>query len=362
MSGPSTPTVPASPETPLRVGIGAIVAYAVLACGLAWLVALPLWLGNGLAEPFATPLISAMMFTPALAVLLVMLILRPIPRGGRLRFLGMWPLRPAKRVVWMMVLGWLAPPVIVFATVLVAGAFGWISLDLAHLSGFTEVLEASLLAGVPAPPAIVVIVSQLVMIPIAAATINAVLAFGEELGWRGFLVPALRRYGTWPALLISGAIWGLWHAPVILLGYNFGRTDVTGVLLMVGGCVAWGVLLGWLRLRSASLWPAVFAHGALNASAGMFVWFYLAGTRTDPALSSALGIAGWIVVAVIVVVLLLTGQFRRQPELAGPRAAQMPQGASGTHDMAGSLGTPGVVAEEPGGAGSPGNGSPGNAE
>lgn len=131
---------------------------------------------------------------------------------------------------------------------------------------------------------------------------------------------------------------------------------------MVGGCVAWGVLLGWLRLRSASLWPAVFAHGALNASAGMFVWFYLAGTRTDPALSSALGIAGWIVVAVIVVVLLLTGQFRRQPELAGPRAAQMPQGASGTHDMAGSLGTPGVVAEEPGGAGSPGNGSPGNAE
>src|SRR5690606_15530517 len=123
------------------------------------------------------------------------------------------------------------------------------------------------------PPAGVLIAAQLVAIPFAAATINALAAFGEEIGWRGFLVPALRRYGTWPALLISGAIWGLWHAPVILLGYNFGRPDITGVLLMTGGCLAWGVLLGWLRLRSASLWPAVFAHGAMNATAGLPMLF-----------------------------------------------------------------------------------------
>jgi len=298
----------------------AVALYVVLACGLAWLVALPLWLGDGLREPIAPLLLPVMMYTPAVATMLVVLILRRPPRGERLRFLGMWPLRPAKRVVWMCVLGLLAPVVLVFVAVLVAGAFGWIRLDLLGLSGFEEVLRARAPEGTPLPPAGVLVGAQLLSIPIAAATVNALAAFGEELGWRGFLVPALRPLGTAPALVLSGLVWGLWHAPIILLGYNFDRPDIVGVLLMTGGCVAWGVLFGWLRLRSGSVWPAVFAHGALNASAGMFVWFYAAGTTTDLALSGALGVAGWIVCAAVIVVLALTGQFRRQPGLLSPAA------------------------------------------
>lgn len=300
-----------------RIRPFATISFTVLALGLAWLVALPLWMDGGLANPLAGILIPIMMFTPAIAVLIVMFVLRPVPKGERLRFLGMWPLRPAKRVVWMMVLGLLAPIVLVVASVAVAALCGWVQLDLVHFSGFSDQLAASLPEGVPAPPAIVVILAQLVTIPFAAATINAVLAFGEELGWRGFLVPALRPMGTWPALLISGAIWGLWHSPVILLGYNFGRFDITGVLFMTGGCITWGVLLGWLRLRSASVWPAVFAHGAMNASGGLIALVYLAGTTYDPALAGILGVSGWIVCAIVAAVLALTGQFRRQPELAG---------------------------------------------
>jgi len=308
----------------IRIRPLATIAFVVLAFAIAWLIALPLWLGNGLAEPYAAVLLPVLMYAPAAALLIVLLVFKPVPRGQRLRFLGMWPLRPAKRVVWLMVLGLLVPPLLVFVSVMLAGAFGWISLDLVRFSGFTEVLTSALPAGMPVPPAVVVIISQAVAIPLAAATINALAAFGEEVGWRGFLVPALQRYGTWPALLISGAIWGLWHAPIILLGYNFGRTDITGVLLMVGGCIAWGVLLGWLRVRSASMWPAVFAHGALNASAGMFAWFYLAGTTTDLALSGPLGVAGWITCAIVIVILLLTGQFRRRPALADPRVPKQP--------------------------------------
>jgi len=300
-----------------RIRPAATIAFVLLACGLAWIVALPMWFDRGLANPLSTALISVMMFTPALAVVIVMLLMRPVPKGEQLRFLGIWPLRPAKRVVWMMVLGLFAPMLLAALSVVVAALCGWVTLDLVHFSGFAEQLEASLPAGVPAPPVLIVILSQLALIPFAAATINAALAFGEELGWRGFLVPALRQYGTWPTLLISGVIWGLWHAPVILLGYNFGRTDLTGVLLMTAGCVAWGVLLGWLRLRSASLWPAVFAHGAMNAGGGMIVWFHAGGTSIDPALAGILGAAGWITCAIVVVVLVLTGQFRRQPELDG---------------------------------------------
>lgn len=294
-----------------------IIAFVVLAMGLAWLLALPLWLDGGLVNPLAGILIALIMFTPALAVLIVMLVLRPVPKGERLRFLGIWPLRPAKRVVWMMVLGLFGPIVVVAVSVAVAALCGWVTLDFVHFSGYAEQLEASLPAGTAMPPVVVVIVSQLVMIPLAAATINAFLAFGEELGWRGFLLPALRPLGTWPSLFISGAIWGVWHSPVILLGYNFGLTDITGVLLMTAGCIAWGVLLGWLRLRSASLWPAVFAHGAMNATGGLITLLFATGTTFDMALAGPLGVAGWIACAIVTLVLVLTGQFRRQPELDG---------------------------------------------
>ena len=86
---------------------------------------------------------------------------------------------------------------------------------------------------------------------------------------------------------------------------------------MIGGCIAWGILLGWLRLRSASIWPAVFAHGAMNASVGMIALFPVAGTTFDMAVAGPLGVAGWIACTLVIVVLALTGQFRDQPELAG---------------------------------------------
>src|SRR5690606_19462877 len=134
-----------------------------------------------LTNPLSGVLISIIMFTPAVAVLIVMFGMRAVPKGERLRFLGMWPLRPAKRVVWMMVLGLFGPTFVIAASVVVASLCGWVRLDLVGLSGFTQVLEATTPAGVPVPPAWIVVVSQLVMIPIAAATINALLAFGEEV-------------------------------------------------------------------------------------------------------------------------------------------------------------------------------------
>ncbi|CAD5138527.1 CPBP family intramembrane metalloprotease domain-containing protein [Microbacterium sp. Nx66] len=306
--------------TPTRVPWRAVLIFTLTACGLAALVCLPLWLGDGLAEPFAGAILPVMMFTPAAAVLVVMLTTGVPEKGVRARFLGMWPLRPAKRVVGLLVAAWLVPPVLVALGILLAAVLGWVRLDLTF-SAFADQLAQALPPGTPVPPVGVVVFAQLAAIPVGAL-VNSVLAFGEELGWRGWLLPALRPLGTWPALLLTGAIWGLWHSPVILLGYNFGRTDVTGVMFMIGGCVAWGVLFGWLRLRSGSLWPAVVAHGSLNAAAGMIM--IVAAVQPDLALAGPLGVAGWIVAAVVALVLALTGQFRRQPELAAPRTPPAP--------------------------------------
>ncbi|WP_337006414.1 CPBP family intramembrane glutamic endopeptidase [Microbacterium sp. LB12] len=296
-----------------RVPWPAVIVFVLVACALAWVVILPLWLGDGLAEPISAVLLPVMMFTPAVAVLVVTFLMRVPARGQRARFLGLWPLRPAKRVVWLMVAAWLVPPLLVGLSILVAVALGFAQLDLTF-AGFAAELAKALPAGTPLPPVEVVVLAQLAALPVGAL-FNSIFAFGEEIGWRGWLVPALRPLGTWPALLLSGVIWGIWHSPVILLGYNFGRTDITGVLFMIGGCVAWGILLGWVRLRSASVWPAVIAHGSLNAAGGLVVLF--AAAQPDLALAGPLGVAAWIVLAVVALVLQLTGQFRRQPELAG---------------------------------------------
>ncbi|GGH38305.1 CPBP family intramembrane glutamic endopeptidase [Microbacterium album] len=292
----------------------AVAVFLVVAFALAWALALPLWLGGGLASPWVTLVASAMMFTPAVATLVVCLVLRTPERGRRLRSLGIWPLRPAGRTIRFAVAAILAPPLIVAAAVFASAALGIIRLDLVGLSGFAQVIGPSLAASGVDPASVPlwpIVVGQLIAMPLAAVIPNGILAFGEEVGWRGWLLPALRPLGAWPALLLSGAIWGLWHAPLVLLGYNFGRPDVLGVLLMVGACTAWGVLFGWTRLRTGSVWPAVFGHGALNASAALVAVFVAAGERIDMAVVGGLGLVAWAVIAVVIAVLAATGQFRR---------------------------------------------------
>jgi len=299
---------------PSRVPWPAVALFIVLACGLAWLVALPLWLdGSGLANPFAGLLLPLIMFTPGIAALFVVfMVQRPRPRPVA-EYLGLWPLRPAGRTIGMTVAGIFGSALVVIVGVFLAATLGLVQLDLVTFSGFAQVLQATSPIESPIPVGVIVLL-QLLMIPFAAL-LNGVLALGEEIGWRGWLLPTLRPLGTWPALLISGAVWGFWHSPLILLGYNFGQPNLLGVGLMIGGCVFYGVLLGWLRLRTGSIWPAVFAHGAFNAAAGFLLLVVAANTSADPVATGPLGWVTWIVMALVIVVLVLTGQFRPQPRL-----------------------------------------------
>ena len=90
---------------------------------------------------------------------------------------------------------------------------------------------------------------------------------GEELGWRGFLMPALReRYGFVVGCLITGAIWAVWHYPLL---YAFGlfsgphaHTRIPFFTVMVLGL---SFVFGWLRLKTDSLWPCVLMHASHNA-------------------------------------------------------------------------------------------------
>ncbi|MEU8194778.1 CPBP family intramembrane glutamic endopeptidase [Microbispora amethystogenes] len=118
---------------------------------------------------------------------------------------------------------------------------------------------------------------------------------------------------VWPALVLSGVIWGLWHAPLTLKGYNYPALGAWAAVLFVGFCVIFGALLGWMRLRSRSVWPAVIAHASLNAVAGLALLLGDAAAPPNPALAGITGIVGWVLLAVVVFV-----AFRLRP-VSAPR-------------------------------------------
>ena len=91
-------------------------------------------------------------------------------------------------------------------------------------------------------------------------------ATGEELGWRGFLVPTLAQTMSFGRLsLLSGAIWALWHMPLIIFAdYNGGTPAWYSVTCFAVMVVAMGVPFAWLRLRSGSVWPAAILHASHN--------------------------------------------------------------------------------------------------
>ncbi len=287
-----------------------IAVFTALAFALAWLVTLPLWLGEGLTSPLF-PLVSiAMMMTPTIAALIVVFFVdRPQRKAWAL---GIWPLTPVGRLLGYAALGVFGSIALVLVALPVGALLGVYPADFTNFSAFQLVLdEQTSAAGVGDVeiPIGALIALQLAVLPLAAF-VNLIPALGEELGWRGWLLPKLLPLGTLPALLVMGVIWGLWHAPLILLGYNY--ADAPGWLAltsMVVMCVLVGAVFGWLRLRSGSVWPAALAHAAFNGAGASFLLFAQAGAHVDTTQATILGWSGWIVPLVLVVVLVVTGQF-----------------------------------------------------
>ncbi|MFC4565765.1 CPBP family intramembrane glutamic endopeptidase [Nocardiopsis mangrovi] len=284
--------------------------FTILAFALAWLLALPLWFGDGLASPWFTVVATATMMTPAIAALAVVFFVeRPQQKAWTL---GLWPLRPVPRVLGYAALGIFVSIALVLAALPVGALLGVYPVDLVNFSAFRQLLDeqvgAAGVAEIPIPIGALIVI-QLAALPMAAF-INLIPALGEELGWRGWLLPKLMPLGVLPALLISGVIWGLWHAPLILLGYNYpDAPGWLGLTAMVAMCILVGAVFGWLRLRSGSVWPAALAHAAFNGAGASYLFFAKAGEHIDTTQATVLGWSGWIVPLALVVTLIATGRF-----------------------------------------------------
>ncbi len=145
---------------------------------------------------------------------------------------------------------------------------------------------------------------------VAGFTINGVFAFGEEYGWRGWLADELRPLGAFWANVITGVLWGLWHAPLILLGYNYGDYSRLGPFFMVAFCVPMSFLLWRAREVTRSLVAPAVLHGAFNAFAGVFVVLLV---DANPLVSAPLGLIGAGTAAVVAALLWLLRGKRAVP-------------------------------------------------
>ena len=223
-------------------------------CGIAAGVLAPLGLGM--------PAALAMMWTPGLAAIIVRR-QQGLPLASSLGLrVGRWKWSIAAALGASALIGLMLPVGAVFPGVqwdpTPAGLLARLG-----LSGELADLARAQLEGLPLHPAALALLAA----PLAGLTINAVFALGEELGWRGFLHDELAPLGFWRANLLTGAMWGLWHAPLIVQGHNWPDHPFVGVVVMVVACTVLAPILGFFRERSDSVWAATFFHGTLNAAA-----------------------------------------------------------------------------------------------
>jgi uncharacterized protein len=258
--------------------------FILISFSIAWvLFLLPLLVGapgSSLRQNVSLVCWTAAMWAPGLAAIFATRVIDKEP----LRTLNLRHLGERKMYLW----AWLLP---IFLTVM-AGLLTWLSgagkLDLQ----FTAIRQALAQAGSPQISPLLIIGLQMLIALTVGPLFNTLFGLGEELGWRGYLLPKLLPLGQRRAILLSGAIWGVWHMPAILQGHNYPQHPLAGVFLMIVFCILFGTILSWLYLRTRSPWAPALGHGSLNAVAGLPLLFM---PGIDMALGGTLAsLIGWI--------------------------------------------------------------------
>ena len=292
----------------------AVGLFVVVAMGAAFVLDAACAATGGLGTPLAQALMSVRMFSPALASWVVCRFVtgRPWPRAVALRrdssSRGGWG-----RVLTSALIGVSVVLVATAVCLMAAIMAGWLEADwsLSRLMAQSSAVAPDK----PMPPPGVLLALIILQTLIGGCTVNVVLALGEETGWRGWLLGALAPLGPWRAVALTGAVWGLWHAPLIVMGYEYASQipAVAGIGLFTLFCMGLGTLLAWLRTRSGSILPAAITHGTLNACALFPMNLLAPGHTWRTVTSSIVGLPGVLLFAIVAIALLSTGRVNVAP-------------------------------------------------
>jgi len=245
--------------TPLPVDWRAVRTFLALAFGLAWTaegVALACGMRFTSLTPGSTALLASVMLTPAIAAFIVRRFITC--EGFATAGLRRGPWHPYLLV-------WIGVPLLIagiYALTILLG-LGRFDPTLATLTArMREMAHGRPLPHLPPP--LVLSAAILAQSLTLGVLVTSVFAFGEEFGWTGYLLVRLLPLGRWRAALIYGAIWGLWHAPVIAGGYNYPGYPVIGAVMMCALTIAFALTQTALRLRFDSVLLTSFFHASIN--------------------------------------------------------------------------------------------------
>jgi membrane protease YdiL (CAAX protease family) len=240
-------------------------------------------------RPGLVQTLNTVMLIPSLIGLILAIILRAV--GGKDTFAGVG-MGGGKVKLWFLFgLG-----IIVFAGL--QTLLSWLfkmgqPVDLGPL--FTEAAST----GLSAPLIMIIVTAQTVIL---GSFLGLLVTFGEEYGWRGYLQSALTGLGRVRGVALVGIIWGVWHWPVIWMGYNYPGHPYLGSVLMVLLSVGLAFMLGYAVLKAKGIWIAAFLHALVNQSFSFFMGVVY--TPEDTALSFGIGLPAMVVMALAVALIL----------------------------------------------------------
>ena len=278
--------------------------YSIIVCLVSWVYAAIMIFGLGVKNVSDNPIKYTVL--ASLYMLLPLMIAVVIQKVDKDKLASTGLLRFKIKASWLV--AWMLPVVMVLLTLVVNALVPGceFNTDMSAMvpadSVTEEQREMLALFMNPAVVIMITIVSGL----LAGVTINAVFAFGEEYGWRNYLVDVLREQKFVCASILIGIVWGLWHFPLILLGHNYPQHSVAGVFMMVVFCVLASFIETYIVVKTKSVFPAAIFHGTINAVAGLNVILIKGG---NDLLNGMTGLSGFIVMAIVIMIVYLFDRY-----------------------------------------------------
>lgn len=227
--------------------------------------------------------VGAAMFFPAIGVVVTRLVTREGFRNNVIK-----P-RPLRRTWPWFALAWLGIPLLMAAGAAVYFLVFPQDFDPSMQAFVATQMQAVQAAGTDTAAAgltedtlRLALLAQLPVALLTSPVLNIFTTFGEEWGWRGYLMPKMAaRMRIVPTMLATGVIWGLWHAPLIAIGHNYGTGyagwPFAGIAAMCVFCTVTGIILSYVTIRTGSCLAAAIGHGALNGFAQAALFFSVTG-------------------------------------------------------------------------------------
>jgi uncharacterized protein len=287
-----------------------ILAYLLITFAGAWTIWIGLWL-LGLS-PTRTSLQLQLLslpveFAPAIAAVTVRLWVtgeRWADAGLRLYVREKWP---------YYLFAWVMPLFVMGTIVALAAVLGVGKADFSFHRAWRL-----LSPGLALSPSRMV---GLILFPLLLAFVEPPLLWGEEFGWREYLQLRLLSHRPLLAAVTTGLIWGIWHYPAILLGYEQYSNVLLGLVTFPVLTVLLSIIFGWLRLRTGSIWSASLAHAAFNSIGGALTGLLFLGGG-DFALVGSNGVLTWIPLGAVCAWIVFTGQLQRETTAPSPHIIQ----------------------------------------